>query len=192
LLPWLPVLLLTQPPAYPTQSTWPAHSTAQHAAQCRVSTKGLARSHPMTTRPQPLLHHHSAGLSCMFDAVSACADGWLVCLRLTPPPCTALTFASKPSQAGWNVLMGLLATSTALLNLKPLPKASCHTRCPACRPAMLSMYASSYLQQQQHTTGHAQSAQPVNAPSPPAHHSNTCMCCPLPNMRSLADCCCRL
>jgi DNA-binding transcriptional LysR family regulator len=45
--------------------------------------------------------------------------------------------------------MRLLASSTALLNLNPLPNASCHTRCPLTTPAVLSMYASSYQMLQQ-------------------------------------------
>jgi hypothetical protein len=42
-------------------------------------------------------------------------------------------------------------TAHLLLNLKPLPKASCHTRLPAARPWKVSTYASSYhtLPQQQ-------------------------------------------
>ena len=60
------------------------------------------------------------------------------------------TTVSKLSQAECCSWMRLLAFSTALLNLKPLPKASCHTRWPRATPWVLSMKASSYLHIDKH------------------------------------------
>lgn len=50
-------------------------------------------------------------------------------------------------QAGWSSLMARRERHTALLHLKPDPKAICHTRSPRLMLPILSMLPSTYLQE---------------------------------------------
>ena len=52
----------------------------------------------------------------------------------------------RSSQASWRVLTLRMALQTALLHLKPEPKAICQTRSPRLTPCFVSMHASTYLQ----------------------------------------------
>ena len=51
----------------------------------------------------------------------------------------------RSSHASWRVLTLRMARHTALLHLKPDPKAICHTLSPRFTPCFVSMHASTYL-----------------------------------------------
>lgn len=52
----------------------------------------------------------------------------------------------RSSHASWRVLTFRMARQTALLHLKPEPKAICHTLSPRFTPCFVSMFANTYLQ----------------------------------------------
>ena len=80
-------------------------------------------------------------------------------MRTSPPTPTLLRGAGQQEgvsvQASCWSRQSRSATHTALLHLKPLPKASCHTRSPRLTPCFVSTKPHAYLQgrrQHQHTT----------------------------------------
>jgi hypothetical protein len=73
------------------------------------------------------------------------SSGQLTVVHQGSVSCHATGFELQVPLLPLLTLFCLLATHTALLTLKPLPKPSCHTRSPARTPLKLSMKASTYL-----------------------------------------------
>lgn len=85
-------------------------------------------------------------------------QGWKSKVAQTPFVLAAGGTATVSSQAGCTSCTWRRARHTALLHLKPEPKAICHTRSPRRTVFSLSMFDSTYLQ---HDTEHYPSAHGV-------------------------------